>query len=147
MLILGSLGNHSWSVFSCAGVSQAAAMRRSGSVALRQEPAQIGQNRLGPPDEHARVPGVLAALDILLRRLLVGLLLERLHRVDRVLALGALARIGAFDISELGAGKCGLDAERDQGVGVAGDELEGIGQRLLKHLRRLQKLIGGQQSP
>ena len=78
-------------------------MRIERGVGLRHLPLELGQQPVGPPDEHPAVPDVAAAVEKGLRGLQVGLLAEAGRLVDPE-SVDDLLRRAELDVAETGVG-------------------------------------------
>ena len=78
-------------------------------------------------DEHARVPEVVAALEVPLRRLEVGLLHEVGHRLDALGARSTSSGAAALDVAEAHGRLGGRDADRGDVPGARGRDRVGHG--------------------
>ena len=70
------------------------------------------------PDEDACIPEIAAVADVLHGLLLAGLLPERIHAIDFLVARAAGGEVG-LDIAVARLGPVGLHAKRDDGIGLA----------------------------
>ena len=72
------------------------------------------------PNEDAGVPEIIGLCHIALRSGQIGLFAKTVDGVDVLLARGGIAEVG-LDVAVAGGGAIGVDAERDDGVGLGGE--------------------------
>src|SRR6266487_6538084 len=102
---------------------------------------QFRQNRLYFPDKDARVPDIMAIVEIALRRRQVRLLYEAFSR-KRLVPMSLTDLIGEADVAVAGLGRGGLDADGDE-ASLFG-QLVGQGERLTQTLDIRNNRIGAE---
>ena len=115
---------------------------RQAACDFRAGACQFVEDGVAPPDEHAAVPVVAAGFDIAVGRRLVGLFLERLHAVRAAGLAANRQRFAAMDVAQAGVAVRRDDAEGDQRIRDLGDDVKAGFDRVLKHVDRLDDMIG-----